>query len=64
MKMPDWKPANNGAGKHPWFLIRGAWAGTYIPLSEQYHINKRGELIRYKDYETAKRRADKLNKKG
>jgi hypothetical protein len=53
----DWRPANNGTGPKPWFLIRD----ESIPLGDRYHENGHGNLIRYSSMEAAQRDADRLN---
>ena len=51
-----WYPANNGAGKHIWFLYRDA-----AEVADRYHESKAGFLIRYKTMASAQRAADRLN---
>jgi hypothetical protein len=59
---PAWRPASNGAHKHHWFLIRGLGAESdRVPLRERYHVNSRGDLIWYKNYQTALAAAGRLN---
>jgi hypothetical protein len=55
---PHWRPAVNGGGKFPWFLI---WSDESVPVSERYHYNGKGNLVRFASHETAQRAADKLN---
>jgi hypothetical protein len=56
--MNTWRAANNGNGKRMWFLIR---TDESVPVSERYHYNGRGDLIRYASYKTAQYAADNLN---
>ncbi len=52
-----WEPANDGTGKHPWFLCRDSdKAGV------RFHYAKDGwRLVRYASHEAAQRAADRLN---
>jgi hypothetical protein len=60
--LPEWTPANNGAGKRSWFLIRGrGLVADRIPVADRYRFNSKGDLIRYASYESAQRAADTLN---
>lgn len=60
--LPEWRPANNGAGKRTWFLVRGYGSESdRIPISERYYYNKRDDLIRYATMESAQKAADRLN---
>jgi hypothetical protein len=54
----EWETACNGGGKRIWFLIRKYAA----PIEVRYHYNRRGDLIRYANHETAGLAADKLNR--
>ena len=61
-KLPHWQPANNGAGKRRWFLIRGSGIESdRIPVRDRYHFNARGDLIRYASFQSAQRAAGQLN---
>jgi hypothetical protein len=53
-----WRPANNGAGKRRWFLIRD---DSSIPVRERYHFGSDGRLVRYASPESARRAADRMN---
>ena len=54
-----WSPYVNGHGARPWFLARvNAYAET------EYHNSKALNLVRYADFVSAKRAADRLNKRG
>lgn len=52
-----WRPANNGAGKRPWFVVRGNGG----PAADCYQWTKSGNLIRYGSCEAAMRAAARLN---
>jgi len=54
-----WSPSVNGHSARPWFLTRvNAYAET------EYHNSKALNLVRYADFVSAKRAADRLNKRG
>lgn len=55
-----WEPANNGGGKRMWFLIRRT---ETLPISDRYHFNANGVLIRYASMAGAQEAANRLNKK-
>jgi hypothetical protein len=55
----SWQPANNGAGKRRWFLIR---EDENLPVSERYYYDAGGKLARYASCEAAQAAADKLNR--
>lgn len=55
--MGPWRPASNGAGKRHWFVYRDA-----PDVSDRYHFDRAGRLIRYADMSGAQRAADRLNR--
>lgn len=60
--LPPWRAGVNGAGKRPWFLIRGSGIESdRIPVAHRYHNGPSGQLRQYASFETAQRAADKLN---
>ena len=58
-----WTPASNGAGERHWFVFHHervrAQQGT---LAERYYTNKAGRLIRFGSCESARRKANELNR--
>jgi hypothetical protein len=60
--LPEWSPANNGAGKRIWFLARGHGAEfDRVPVEARYHCGADGSLVRYASMASAQRAADTLN---
>ena len=51
-----WRPANSGANKMRWFLIRET------PGAAQFRDGADGRLVRYGSYEAARKAADRLNR--
>lgn len=52
----NWSPFVNGHGSRPWFIARKNSAGE-----TEYHYGRTGNLVRYDNFVTAKRGADRLN---
>jgi hypothetical protein len=50
-----WRPANYGNGRRMWFVSRD------VNGQPEYLLTKDGQLVRFARFETAKKRADKLN---
>jgi hypothetical protein len=57
-QLAPWEPANNGTGKRIWFLTR---RDESLPVSDRYRFTSRGQLVKYKSFETAQKAADELN---
>ena len=60
-EVPHWRPAVNGGGKHPWFLI---WSDERVPVDRRYYFKQTAgplRLVRFASAENAQRAADKLN---
>ena len=56
--LPPWRPACNGVGKRPYFLYRG----DTVSWIDRWYFNTAGDLVRYKNNDTAQRAADRLNR--
>jgi len=60
--LPRWRPAVNGTGRAPWFLIRGyGTESDQVLLDDRYYTKDSGKLVRFASMENAQRVADKLN---
>jgi hypothetical protein len=57
-KLAPWEPANNGTGKRIWFLTR---RDESLPVADRFRFTSRGQLVKYKSFETAQKAADELN---
>lgn len=60
MTTEPWRPGNNGAGKHIWFVCRKV-SDHPKGMPYEYHEDKRGQLIRYKTRASAMKVAEQLN---
>lgn len=56
---PPWRPAVNGSGQHPWFLMRGD--ERTVPLDDRYLLRADGQTRRFESMESAQKYADKIN---
>lgn len=63
MELPEWEAAGNGASKRPWFIQRkGADRGNWPGGMELYYlVDRKGDAIKFKSYETAQKRVNSLN---
>jgi hypothetical protein len=57
MNYNPWRPANNGTGRRPWFLVRRVMRNP----ATDYHYASNGVLVRYATHESAARAAVRLN---